>query len=393
MTAPVPETSATAAPVPAPVPAVPAMQLDHVSRWYGNVVAVNDVSFALGAGVTGLLGPNGAGKSTLLHLLAGLLAPSSGTVRIGGRAAFGDPSVYSMVGLVPEREAVPNYLTGREFVRFSAELQAVGDVAAAADKAIATVELDDSADRQIRTYSKGMRQRIKLAAALVHDPRILLLDEPFNGMDPRQRLHMMELLRRMAGEGRAILFSSHILEEVERLAEAVLVVYAGRLAASGDFRSIRRLMTDRPHRFTIRSSDDAGGALLSWRDAEQHGPWNSMFLVGGAVAMTDALTQFGFAEAVGRLVSDLGIGVTMLPYAAAAAAGVATNFISGTALFASIFVPAAQQIGFNPASMAILLAHVGVGLIFPWAGATSATAFAAGEVGIARMIWIGFAAK
>jgi ABC-2 type transport system ATP-binding protein len=264
VTAPVP-VAPEPAPPPMPTASVPAMQLDHVSRWYGNVVAVNDVSFALGAGVTGLLGPNGAGKSTLLHLLAGLLAPSSGTVRIGGRAAFGDPSVYSMVGLVPEREAVPNYLTGREFVRFSAELQAVADVTAAADNAIATVELDDSADRPIRTYSKGMRQRIKLAAALVHEPRILLLDEPFNGMDPRQRLHMMDLLRRMAGEGRAILFSSHILEEVERLAEAVLVVYAGRLAASGDFRSIRRLMTDRPHRFTIRSSDDRalGAALLA----------------------------------------------------------------------------------------------------------------------------------
>ena len=144
--------------------------------------------------------------------------------------------------------------------------------------------------------------------------------------------------------------------------------------------------------FTIRSSDDAGGALLSWRDAEQHGPWNSMFLVGGAVAMTDALTQFGFAEAVGGMVSNLGIGATMLPYVAAAAAGVATNFISGTALFASIFVPTAQQIGFNPASMAILLGHVGVGLIFPWAGATSATAFAAGEVSMARMMWIGLAA-
>ncbi|HET9084214.1 MAG TPA: ABC transporter ATP-binding protein [Candidatus Limnocylindrales bacterium] len=245
-------------------PVVPAMQVDHVSRWYGNVVAVNDVSFALGPGITGLLGPNGAGKSTLLHLLAGLLAPSAGSVRIGGRTAFGDPAVYSIVGLVPEREAVPGYLTGRQFVRSNAELQSVPDVAAATETAIATVDMTDAADRPIRTYSKGMRQRMKVAAALVHDPRILLLDEPFNGMDPRQRLHMMDLLRRMAADGRAILFSSHILEEVERLAEAVLVVYAGRLAASGDFRSIRRLMTDRPHRFTIRSSDDRtlGAALL-----------------------------------------------------------------------------------------------------------------------------------
>jgi di/tricarboxylate transporter len=144
--------------------------------------------------------------------------------------------------------------------------------------------------------------------------------------------------------------------------------------------------------FTIPSSEEKSGALLSWRDAEQHGPWNSMFLVGGAVAMTDALTQFGFADAVGRAVSNLGIAAAMLPYVAAAAAGIATNFISGTALFGSIFVPAAQQIGFNPASMAILLGHVGVGLIFPWAGATSATTFAAGDVGMARMIRIGIVA-
>jgi ABC-2 type transport system ATP-binding protein len=249
-----------------PPPVAAAIQLDHVSRWYGNVVAVNDISFALGPGVTGLLGPNGAGKSTLLHLLAGLLAPSAGTVRIAGRTAFGDPSVYREVGLVPEREAVPGYLTGHEFVRLSGEMQGLREAGAAADRAIATVELTDAAHRPIRTYSKGMRQRAKLAAALVHDPRILLLDEPFNGMDPRQRLHMMSLLREMAAEGRAILFSSHILEEVERLADGVLVVYAGRLAASGDFRSIRRLMTDRPHRFTIRSSDDRGLATALLAD-------------------------------------------------------------------------------------------------------------------------------
>lgn len=144
--------------------------------------------------------------------------------------------------------------------------------------------------------------------------------------------------------------------------------------------------------FTVPSSDPSGGALLSWRDAEQHGPWNTMFLVGGAVAMTDALTQFGFVDVVGRMVGDLGIGPVMLPYVAAAMAGVATNFISGTALFASIFIPAAVQIGFNPASMAILLGHVGVGLVFPWAGATSATTFAAGEIELGTMIRIGIVA-
>jgi ABC-2 type transport system ATP-binding protein len=283
---------------------VPAIQLDHVSRWYGNVVAVNDVSFALGAGVTGLLGPNGAGKTTLLHLLSGLLAPSAGTVRIAGRPSYGDPSIYRVVGLVPEREAVPGYLTGREFVRLNADLQGVADAPAATSRAIATVELDDAADRPIRTYSKGMRQRAKVAAALVHDPGIILLDEPFNGMDPRQRLHMMGLLRVMAAEGRAILFSSHILEEVERLAEAVLVVYAGRLAASGDFRSIRRLMTDRPHRFTIRSSDDRrlAAALLG------HPAVFGVDLLDGRLAV-QAIDLTAFARGLAPIARSAGIRI------------------------------------------------------------------------------------
>ena len=234
----------------------PPIVLDHVSRWYGNVVAVNDVTFSLGAGVTGLLGPNGAGKSTLLHMMAGLLRPSSGQLRVLGTTPWREPGIYRQVGLVPEREAVHSFLTGREFALLNARLQRLPDPEEAATRAIAIVELQDAADRSIGTYSKGMRQRAKIAAALVHDPPILLLDEPFNGMDPRQRLHMIGLLRRMAAEGRTILFSSHILEEVERLADAILVVYAGRLAASGDFREIRRLMTDRPHIFTVRSSDD-----------------------------------------------------------------------------------------------------------------------------------------
>jgi ABC-2 type transport system ATP-binding protein len=232
------------------------VELQAVSRWYGNVVAVNDISFTLRPGVTGLLGPNGAGKSTLLHLVAGLLKPSAGRVAITGQPAWRDPAIYRHVGLVPEREAVYPFLTGRDFALLNARLQGLSDPEAAADRAIATVELADAAGRTIGTYSKGMRQRVKIAGALVHEPSILLLDEPFNGMDPRQRLHMMDLLRRMAAEGRTILFSSHILEEVERLAQNVLVIVAGRLAASGDFREIRRLMTDRPHTFTIHSSDD-----------------------------------------------------------------------------------------------------------------------------------------
>lgn len=263
---PLPDQAAAAAAEAAleALPADAAIRLERVSRWYGNVVAVNDMTFAVGAGVTGLLGPNGAGKSTLLGMVAGLLAPSAGRVTLLGHAAWRNPAVYAKVGLVPEREAVPPYLTGFEFARLAARLQGMPEPDAAARKAIATVDLEDAAGRSIGTYSKGMRQRAKLAAALVHEPPVLLLDEPFNGMDPRQRLHMMALLRTMAAEGRTILFSSHILEEVERLAERVLVVYAGRLAASGDFREIRRLMTDRPHTFTISSSDDRrlAGALM-----------------------------------------------------------------------------------------------------------------------------------
>jgi ABC-2 type transport system ATP-binding protein len=239
-----------------PGPGAPVVEVDHVSRWYGNVVAVNDISFTLAPGVTGLLGPNGAGKSTLLHMIAGLLRPSAGQVGVLGQAAWQNTAMYRRIGLVPEREAVYPFLTGREFVAMNARLQRLPDADRATAAAIRTVDLEGAADRPIGTYSKGMRQRAKIAGALVHDPQILLLDEPFNGMDPRQRLHMIALLRAMAAEGRTILFSSHILEEVERLADSILVVYAGRLAASGNFREIRRLMTDRPHTFLVRSSDD-----------------------------------------------------------------------------------------------------------------------------------------
>ena len=233
-----------------------AVEVIDVSRWYGNVVAVNGISFALGTGVTGLLGPNGAGKTTLLNMIAGFLKPSAGEVRVLGETAFGTPEIYRRVALVPEREAVYEFLTGYQFVLLNARLHELPDPEEAALRALRMVEMTDAADRATGGYSKGMKQRIKVAAALVHDPDILLLDEPFNGMDPRQRLQMMELLRRMAAEGRTVLFSSHILEEVARLGENVLVVVAGRLAASGDFRAIRKLMTDRPHSFTIRSSDN-----------------------------------------------------------------------------------------------------------------------------------------
>ncbi|MGW9196244.1 ABC transporter ATP-binding protein [Micromonospora chersina] len=244
-------------------PATPASTLDlsGVSRWYGNVVAVNDVTMRLGAGVTGLLGPNGAGKTTLLHMMAGFLSPSRGAVTLDGAPTWRNPEVYRRLGLVSEREAVHTFLSAYEFVLASAKLHRLPDPEAAARRAIALVEMENAQDRKIGTYSKGMRQRTRVAAALVHDPRVLLLDEPFNGMDPRQRLHMMGLLHRLGDAGRTILFSSHILEEVEQVSGTVQVMVAGRLAASGDYRTIRRLMTNRPHVFRVRSTDDRALAV------------------------------------------------------------------------------------------------------------------------------------
>ncbi|MEK8171659.1 ABC transporter ATP-binding protein [Streptomyces sp. M19] len=230
--------------------------IDKVSRWFGNVVAVNDITVTLGPGVTGLLGPNGAGKSTLINMMAGFLPPSTGTVTLDGAPIWRNEQAYRHIGIVPEREAMYDFLTGREFVIANAELHGLPDPRAAARKALDTVEMDHAGSRKISTYSKGMRQRVKMASALVHEPSVLLLDEPFNGMDPRQRMQLMELLRRMGDEGRTVLFSSHILEEVEQLASHIEVIVAGRHAASGDFRKIRRLMTDRPHRYVVRSSDD-----------------------------------------------------------------------------------------------------------------------------------------
>ncbi|GIH29156.1 ABC transporter ATP-binding protein [Acrocarpospora phusangensis] len=230
------------------------IELNQVSRWYGNVVAVNDVSMTVGPGVTGLLGPNGAGKSTLLHLMAGFLSPSGGTATLDGRPIWRNHEIYRTIGLVPEREGVYGFLTGWQFVQSAARLHGLPDDAA--ERALDLVEMAPAKDRRIETYSKGMRQRVKVAGALVHDPQVLLLDEPFNGMDPRQRLHLMDLVKKLGAAGRTILFSSHILEEVERVAQQIEVLVAGRHAASGDYREIRRRMTDRPHQFRVRSSDD-----------------------------------------------------------------------------------------------------------------------------------------
>ena len=275
-----------------------------VSRWFGNVVAVNDISMTIGPGVTGLLGPNGAGKSTLINMMAGFLAPSGGAVTLDDTAIWRNEQAYREIGIVPEREAMYDFLTAREFVVANAELHGLPDPGAAAQRALATVEMEYAQNRRIDTYSKGMRQRAKMASALVHEPSVLLLDEPFNGMDPRQRLHLMDLLRRMGADGRTVLFSSHILEEVEQLAHHIEVVVAGRHAASGDFRKIRRLMTDRPHRYLVRSSDDRRLASVLIAHASTAG----IELDRTEKALRIQAVDFaGFTEFLPRIARDHGI--------------------------------------------------------------------------------------
>lgn len=275
------------------------LRIDTCSRWFGNVVAVNDVTMSVGPGITGLLGPNGAGKSTLLNMLAGFLPPSAGSVTLDGAATWKNPEAYRVLGIVTEREATYDFLTGRQLVVASAELHGLPDPGAAAQRALETVAMQQAQDRKIGGYSKGMKQRVKMASALVHDPAVLLLDEPFNGMDPRQRLHLIELLRRMGAEGRTVLFSSHILEEVEQLAHQIEVVVAGRYAASGDFREIRRLMTDRPHQYTIASSDDRVLASALVADASTAG----VSLEDG-VLRVQAREFLRFAELLPRVARD-----------------------------------------------------------------------------------------
>lgn len=233
--------------------AAPTIEVTDVSKWFGQKVAVSDLSCSFGPGLTGLLGPNGAGKTTLLRMLCGLLRPSDGSVRVLGVDPRRDPSVYRRLALVPEEDAVYGILTARQFVRFAADLTGVARDRVA--EAIEAVDLASAADRPIAGFSKGMRQRAKVAAALVTHPDVLILDEPLNGTDPVQRAHLIALFRRLAAEGKTVIVSSHVLREIERMADRVLAVVDGRLAAAGDVPSIRRAMADIPYRVRI----DVGG--------------------------------------------------------------------------------------------------------------------------------------
>jgi ABC-2 type transport system ATP-binding protein len=240
---------------------------ENISKWFGDLVAVSDITFHISPGVTALLGPNGAGKSTVMRMLCGLTAPSIGTVRVLGRDPRHDLDVTRRIGLVPQQEGIMEMYTAFEFVRLAAVLHQLADPDAAARRALTVVELDPHDTRRLPTYSKGMRQRVKLAQAIVHDPAVLVLDEPLTGLDPRQRLHMIELVHQLGAAGRAVIVSSHVLEEVERFGSRVLVIAQGRLAAVGDFHAIRALMDDHPLQIRVRTDKPRElASRLIWGD-------------------------------------------------------------------------------------------------------------------------------
>lgn len=238
------------------------IQLKEVSRWFGDIVALSDVSFNIGSGVTGLLGPNGAGKSTALKIMSGLLPPSSGEALIMGRPPRSDVSAYRELGLVAEHEIIYPFLSGREYVELNAKLQGLKDVKGATERAIEIVDMGDAATRKVGGYSKGMRQRIKIAGALVHDPDVILMDEPLNGTDPVQRAEIIKLIRQLGRDGKTVVVSSHVLVEVERFAQDILVIINGKLAAAGDFRTIRDHIDSHDHEIRIVASDARGLAGL-----------------------------------------------------------------------------------------------------------------------------------
>ena len=235
-------------------------EVEDVSVWFGAKVALSELSCSFGPGVTGLLGPNGAGKTTLMRAITGTIAVNQGRVLVEGSDPRRDRQVFTRMALVPEDEAVPASLTARQFVRYCAELRRIAD-RDAPEAALATVGLLDVADRRVDGFSKGMRQRAKVAAALVADPTVLVLDEPLNGADPVQRVALINLFRRLGAGGRTVIVSSHVLNEVERLADRVIVLVHGRLAAAGGHRAIRDAMDDRPRHVLVRA--DAARSLAA----------------------------------------------------------------------------------------------------------------------------------
>ena len=288
-----------APPVAAPAPMV---QVVGVTKSFGDVVAVSDVTFDVGPGVTALLGPNGAGKSTLFRIMCGLTSPSQGTVRVLGQDARADREVRGRIGLAPQQDGLFDRLTAARFVEIAGQTHGVVDHEGATRRVLAYVDLDPSDPKPVGAYSKGMRQRVKLAAALVNDPDVLILDEPLTGLDPVQRNRMIDLFHDLGGSGKCLLVSSHVLDEVARLGSNVLVIAQGRLAATGDYRDLRNLMDDRPHRIRVATDQPRRlGAMLVDRGLVDG------VAVGPDSVVVDTTDVDAFGRQIASLTRELGV--------------------------------------------------------------------------------------
>ena len=248
----------------------PIVEFRGVSKWYGNVIGVNKMTLAIPSGVTGLLGPNGAGKSTFLQLATGQLRPSQGAVRVLGHRAWNNPPLNRFIGLCPEQDAFYEWMTGRAFIDFAARLAGLSALQAreATARVLDEVGMTEHADRAVGGYSKGMRQRTKIAQALVHDPLVLFLDEPLSGTDPVARRDLIGLIRRFGAAGRSVIVSSHVLHEVEAVTPRVVLINRGRLVAAGHVREIRALIDKHPHRIVLKAENDRALAakLVAFED-------------------------------------------------------------------------------------------------------------------------------
>jgi ABC-2 type transport system ATP-binding protein len=258
--------------VAGPAEVTPVVEFDGVSKWYGNVIGLNKLTLRFAPGVTGLLGPNGAGKSTLLQLATGQLRPSQGTVRVLGQRPWNNAGLMRHVGLCPEQDTFYEWMSGLDFVRTCARLTGMKGRAAteAAEKAMAIVGMTEHMGRALRGYSKGMRQRTKLAQALVHGPRVLFLDEPFTGTDPVARHELIEVIRGLGAAGRSVIVSSHVLHEVQALTPNIVLLHRGRLVAEGHVRQIRDLIDAHPHRIVLVCDDfrSLAAQVVAWDDVE-----------------------------------------------------------------------------------------------------------------------------
>lgn len=290
----------------AAAPATPLVWFEHVTRWYGQVVALRDVSIPIGNGVLGLLGPNGAGKTTFIRVLTGCMPPSQGRALLFGLPAFGTPDLYRRIGYCPDHDNFFEFMTGREFVETLLGVHGFGasDRKARAARALDRVKANEFADRKIYTYSKGMRQRLKIAQALGHDPELLILDEPLNGVDPLIRRDVIELVRELGKEGKSVIVSSHVLHEVEAMTPNIVLIHKGRVKAYGNVHEIRGLIDRHPHSIQLRTPRARDLAALLARQ-----PDVSEIVIGADQVTIRTPAPDRFYSALPALILDSGIDV------------------------------------------------------------------------------------